>query len=359
MKRGKKTITAIVMMLATIITAIILLANRKKRGDELAIIQGYRPVIPVEIIYPVMKQVSQTYTENGTLKSAAEVTILSETSGRALSVNGNIGDRVSQGTVLVTVEKEVSESQLQLAEMNLENAKKDLARYALLAGEEAVTPQQLEVARLRYQDAFTQHKVAKKQLENCTIRSTVNGVIAERMIEEGSFLIPSMPLFTLSVQDRLIFSVHVAEREVLLLHPGQETQVSIDAFPGEVFTGNLRGISRTPDMAGRYEVEVVLRNPEGKLLAGMSGSAAFTPEEGKKALVIPRKCIDGSIREGKIFVVRGDSVAACRIEAFTLNENEVIVREGITGTERIVVSGQINLENDSRVRVMNSKKPEE
>ncbi|MFA7155703.1 MAG: hypothetical protein WC112_08245, partial [Proteiniphilum sp.] len=70
MKRGKKTITAIVMMLATIITAIILLANRKKRGDELAIIQGYRPVIPVEIIYPVMKQVSQTYTENGTLKSA-------------------------------------------------------------------------------------------------------------------------------------------------------------------------------------------------------------------------------------------------------------------------------------------------
>ena len=358
MKRGKKTITVIVMILAMIITAIILLANRKKRGDELAIIQGYRPVIPVEIIYPVMKQVSQTYTENGILMPAAEVTILSETSGKALSVNGNIGDRIRQGAVLVTVEKEVSESQLLLAEMNLEKAGKDLARYTSLAGDEAVTPQQLEVARLRYQDALTQHRVAKKNLENNTIRSTVNGVIAKRMIEEGSLLMPSMPLFTVSEQERLIFRVHVAEKVVLLLHTGQEAQVSIDAFPGEIFTGSVRGVSRTPDMAGRYVVEALLLNPDGKLLAGMSGSATFTPEEGEKALVIPRKCIDGSIREGKIFVVRGDSVAACRIEALTLNENDVMVREGITENERIVVSGQINLEDGCRVRVINSKKPE-
>jgi len=343
------------MILALIITAFILLANRKKMNDELTAIHAFNPVVPVEVISPVMQAVSQTYVGNGVLQSGAEVTILSETSGKALSVYGNIGDRVRRGQTLVTVEKEVSERLLRLAKMNLENAERDLTRYNNLAGGEAVTPQQLEAARLKYQDALTQYTVANKQLENTTIRATVSGVISKRMIEKGSFLIPSLPLFTLSEQEQLIFLMHVAEQEVRKLHSGQETRISIDAIPGEVFTGFVRGISKTPDLAGRYATEVLLRNPDGRLLAGMSGRGSFMHETDEEALVIPRKCIAGSIREGMIYVVSGDTVMQRRINALTLNENEVTVTTGISETDRIVVSGQINLEEGSKVRIINTK----
>lgn len=342
------------MILSVIITAIILFANRKKRNDELTAFQQFNPVVPVVVVSPVRQAVSPVYTENGMLQPGSEVTILSETSGKALTVYGNIGDRVHRGQTLVTVEKEVSESLFRLAKMNLENAEKDLARYNNLAGGEAVTPQQLEAARLKYQDALTQFTVVEKQLENTTIRATVSGVISKRMIEKGSFLIPSLPLFTLSEQEQLIFLAHVAEQEVMKLHSGQETHISIDAFPGEVFTGYVRGISKTPDLAGRYATEVLLPNPDGRLLAGMSGRGSFMDETDEEALVIPRKCIAGSIREGKIFIVSGDSVIQRRVNALTLNENEVIVTEGISETDRIVVSGQINLEEGSKVRMIHA-----
>ncbi len=344
------------MIFALIITAIILVANRKKMNDELAAFQQFNPVVPVEVISPLLQAVSRTYVGNGVLQSGAEVTILSETSGKVLSVHGNIGERVRRGQTLVTVEKEVSESLSRLAKMNLENAEKDLSRYNNLAGGEAVTPQQLEAARLKYQDALTQFTVAKKQLENTTIRATVSGVISKRMIEKGSFLIPSLPLFTLSEQEQLIFLMHIPEQEVMKLHSGQETRISIDAMPGEVFTGIVRGISKTPDLAGRYATEVLLRNTDGRLLAGMSGRGSFRYDSEDEALVIPRKCIYGSIKEGKIFIVSGDTVMQRRVNALPLNENEVIVIAGIRETDRIVVSGQINLEEGSKVSIINAKK---
>lgn len=353
MKTLKKTITVIGFVLVAILTVIILFGNKKAMDNELKAIQQYSAVVPVEIITPKTQKASQTITETGVLQSGAEVNILSETSGKVLSVTGNIGDKVRVGQTLVVVEKEVSESQYRLAEINLENAEKDLARFDNLAGGEAITQQQLEAARLNYQNALTQFTVSKKQFENTTILCPVNGVISERLIEAGSFLMPSVPVFTILEQNRMIFTVNVAERDALTLRAGQEVSISIDAFPERHFPGTIRGISMAPDLSGRYKVETELSNPGGTLRAGMSGKAVFTNEISDAGLIIPRKCIAGSVRDGKVFIVSGDSVASKQVKAIALNETDVLVTEGITETDRIVLSGQINLEDGSKIKILN------
>lgn len=353
MKTFKKALTAAIIILAVAVTAIILFGNKKAMDDELKAIQQYSSVVPVEIVSPKTQNVSQSIVENGVLQSGSEVNILSETSGKVLSVNGNIGDKVRIGQTLVTVEKEVVESQYQLAKINLENAEKDLARYDNLAGGEAITQQQLEAVRLKYQNALTQFTQSKKQLENTTIRSPVNGVISKRLIEEGSFLLPSVPVFTISEQNRMVFTVNVAENDVLKLRAGQKTEISIDAFSGKSFSGAIRGISTIPDLSGRYKVEIALNNPDGALRAGMSGKAVFMNEISDGGFIIPRKCIVGSVRDGKVFIVNGDTVTSKQVKALALNETEAMVTEGITETDRIVLSGQINLQDGSKVRIIN------
>jgi RND family efflux transporter MFP subunit len=222
-----------------------------------------------------------------------------------------------------------------------------------LAGGEAVTQQQLEAAKLKYQNALTQFTLAKKQLENTSIRAPVNGVISQRMVEEGSFLLPSMPVFTVLEQNRMVFTVGVAEKDVLTLGAGQKVLVSMDAFPGKDIAGSIRGISTVPDLSGRYQVEVELTNPDGELMAGMNGKATFTNEISDAGLIIPRKCITGSVRDGKVFIVSGDTVVSKQVRALTLNETEVLVTEGIAETDRIVLSGQMNLQDGSKVRIIN------
>lgn len=353
MKRIKRyAVIGIIIAIAAL--GILQLVNNKKRLDnELQAMQQYSMVIPVEVVVPKKQSISQRITENGVLTSGAEVTILSETSGKVLSVNGNTGDKVYAGQILITVEKELAESQFQLAKTNLEHAEKDLARYDNLAGGEAVTQQQLEAIKLKYRDAQTQFTASKKQLENTTIRSPVSGTIASRLVEKGSFLLPSVAVFTIVEQDRMVFAVNMAEEDIPALGTERKAEVFMDAFPEKSFTGNIRGISTVPDLSGRYKVEMELNNPGSILRAGMSGKAVFTNDTGIDGLVIPRKCIVGSVRDGKVFIVRGDTVVSEQVKGRTLNEAEVLITEGVTETDRIVLSGQINLEDGSKIRILN------
>ncbi|SCD20424.1 RND family efflux transporter [Proteiniphilum saccharofermentans] len=353
MKRIKRyAVIGIIIAIAAL--GILQLVNNKKRLDnELQAMQQYSMVIPVEVVVPKKQSISQRITENGVLTSGAEVTILSETSGKVLSVNGNTGDKVYAGQILITVEKELAESQFQLAKTNLEHAEKDLARYDNLAGGEAVTQQQLEAIKLKYRDAQAQFTASKKQLENTTIRSPVSGIITSRSVEKGSFLLPSAPVFTIVEQDRMVFTVNMAEEDILALETEQKAEIFIDAFPENSFTAHIRGISTVPDLSGRYKVEMKLNNPGGMLRAGMNGRTVFTNETGNDGLVIPRKCIVGSVRDGKVFTVSGDTVISGQVKARTLNETEVLVTEGVTETDRIVLSGQINLEDGSKIRILN------
>ena len=352
MKRIKKyAVTGIIIAVAAL--GILQLVNNKKRLDnELQTMQQYSMVVPVEVITPERQSISQRITENGVLTSGSEITILSETAGNILSVNGNIGDKVYAGQILVTVEKELVESQFQLAKTNLEHAEKDLARYDNLAEGEAVTQQQLEAVKLKYRDAQAQFTASKKQLENTTIRSPVNGVIANRLVEKGATLFPSIPVFTIAEQDRMVFTVNMAEEDVRTLGRERKAEIFIDASPENSFTGNIRGISTVPDLSGRYKVEMELNNPGGLLRAGMSGKAVFTSDSGDDGLIILRKCIVGSVRDGKVFIVSDDTVVSRQVKGHTLNEAEVLVTEGVTETDRIVLSGQINLEDGSKIRIL-------
>lgn len=354
MKLIKKYLGLIITISVVVLVVIVLFQNKKKLDDELKAMQEYSSVVPVEITTPTVMRATQTLVENGTLRSGAEISILSETTGKVISVAGEVGQRVTAGQILVTVEKEVLESQYRLARTNLENAEKDLTRYDQLAGGEAITGQQLEAAKLQYQQALTQVTVSKKQLENTTLRSPMSGVISKRSVEEGAFLMPSVPVFSILEQNRMMFTVKVTERDVLVLTKGQKAEITLDALPGKVFTGNIHSMGVAPDLSGRYEVTVSLMNNDSLLRDGMSGKAAFeNPLSGAEGIVIPRKCIVGSVRDARVFALQGDEVVSRRIKATSINENEVLVTEGLSSTDKVVLSGQINLEDGSKVKVIN------
>lgn len=353
MKAIRKYTTIIVAIVILTLIVVKLFSNKSQLDTELKAMQDYSSIIPVEIITPKTLQAIQTLEENGMFRSGSEVAILSETSGKVISVVGNVGDIVTSGQILVTVEKEVLESQFKLAKTSLENAENDLARYNNLSEGEAITQQQLEASKLNYQNALTNFTALKKQLENTTIQSPVNGIISNRSVEKGTFLMPYVQVFSILEQNQMIFVVKVAENNVLQLSKGQKADITVDVMPGKVFNGNIRSVGVTADLSGRYEVEISLVNQKALLRAGMSGKASFKIEMKESGIVIPRKCIVGSVKEAKVFLLKGDSVTLKNVEAIAINENEVLITEGLSVNEKVVVSGQINLLDGSLVKVIN------
>ena len=353
MKTAKKYLFVIIVIAIAAFTVLKLFSNKKQMDDELKAMQEYSNVIPVEIVKPRTQQTQQAFEENGTLRSGAEVLVLSETSGKVMSVTGEAGEYVTAGQTLVVVEKEVIESQLKLAKANLENAEKDLARFNNLADGEAITPQQLEASKLNYQNALTNFTSIRKELENTVIKSPVNGIIAKRSVEKGTYIMPSTQVFSILKQNQMIFVVKVAENNVLQLSKGQKAEISVDVISGKIFTGNIRSISVVADLSGRYEVEISLVNQEASLRDGMSGKASFESKKRNSGLVIPRKCIVGSIHDARVFILKGDSVTSQKVETIAVNETDVLITEGLSSNEKVVLSGQINLQDGSKVKVIN------
>jgi hypothetical protein len=84
----------------------------------------------------------------------------------------------------------------------------------------------------------------------------------------------------------------------------------------------------------------------------MFGTGTFTLESDRKQLVIPRRAITGSIQAPEVFVVSSDSVFIRSIEAVPINDKLVTIKTGLMEGDVIVVSGQINLVNGSKISII-------
>ncbi|TVQ07597.1 MAG: efflux RND transporter periplasmic adaptor subunit [Bacteroidetes bacterium] len=353
MKTAKKYATIAIAIAIVALVIFRLISNKKQLDSELKAMMEYSSVIPVEVISPVSIQAKQILEENGILRAEAEITILSETSGKVVSVSGSIGEPVSAGQTLVVVEKDVPESQYRLARISYEIAENDMVRFNNLASSDAITQQQLEAAKLNYQNALANYIAIKKQLENTVIQSPANGLISKRLVEAGAFITPSMPVFTILEQNRMVFAVKVTDTDMFRISKGQKAEIMLDALPGRTFYGNIRSIGVTADLSGRYEVEISISAQEAFLRGGMGGKAIFEIEMQDTGVVIPRKCIVGSIKDATVFVLSDNSVTSRKIKAMAINETEILITEGLSVNDKVVLSGQINLADGSKVRILN------
>lgn len=353
MKILKKYSTILIILVIVVLVVFRLFGNKAKIDTELRQMSEYSSVIPIEVITPEVQESSVSIEENGVTKSGAEINILSETAGKVVYVYGKPGDHISVGQTLVKVEKEVVESQYKLARLNLENAERDYSRFSNLAGGDAITQQQLEAARLNLMNAQATYTAAHKQLQNTEIKSTVNGIIANRMIEVGDNLLPTMPVFLVLERNRMMFLVKLAENDLNKIRKGQKAELTLDAIKGKTLRGEVQTVGVVADMSGRYDTEIRIFDQDINLRSGLNGKVKFADVVSYKGVTIPRKCITGSINNASVYLLQGDSVVSRRVRATSIDDTRVLVTEGLGTDEKVVLTGQINLQDGTKVRVLN------
>lgn len=353
MKTLKKLSGIFIFIVILGLVIVKLMANKKEQDKELRALLDYNVTTPVEVVSADYGTVQIQLTENGVTQSDKQIEVLSETQGRVIAVAGESGDKIAAGQVLLQVEQEVIQSQLQLAKENLAKAAKDLQRFKKLASVNAVTKQQLEQVELNHQNAMTNFTSLNKQMENTTVRSPINGFISSRSVEKGSIVTPGMPLMTVVAQNEMNFVVKMAESNISSIYKGQEVEVKADVLPGKTYPGKVKEVSVNADLSGRYEVLIQLQNKDFSLRAGMNGTAVFRFKNDKQQIVLPRKCIMGSIQKASVFVVQADSVVERKVQVTPLNTSEVAVSYGLNPGEQVVLSGHINLSNGTSVNIIN------
>lgn len=354
MKLRRIVTTGLIITALVIIIAFRLISNKHSFENQLNMVSELNPTIPVMTDTVRYRQVENGFSINGTFSPYREISINSEVLGKIVSVKSETGEEVKKGQILASVDNEISASQLELAKLNLEKAEKDLKRFEQLSQGDAATITQYESVKQVFKNAQFAYTSAKVQNDNALIKAPFDGSVTKRYVETGSYISPGSQVFDIIEIDRMKLIAKLTGSEVDKVRKGEAVNISVEAYPGNIYKGHVSNIAVKADLSKRYEVEIDILNRSGNLIKpGMYGSVTFGQDFKERALVIPRRAIAASILNPEVFLVKGDSVIMINITTSSLDDKYVVVKNGLKEGDVIVISGQINLVNGSKIRTNN------
>jgi RND family efflux transporter MFP subunit len=309
---------------------------------------------PVTVAKVGKRQVSRDLELVGTIEADNDVQIISEAQGRVVKVYARVGDYKPAGSVLIEIDSELQLAAMKTADVNYEKSKKDYERFQTLYKTNSVTDSQLENAKLVYQSADAQYITAKRQYENTKVTTPISGVVTSRLVDIGDWVKMNNPVANVVDISKLKFDVNVAENDVFRMKVGDKVEVTTEVYPGVAFEGKIATISDKGDESHTYPVEVDLSNSkQHPLKAGMFGRVNFISSAKGELLMIPREALIGSIKNPKVFVVDNNMAKLVDLVIGRTYDNYLEVLSGLKEGQTIVVNGQNNLEDKSKVTIIN------
>jgi len=180
----------------------------------------------------------------------------------------------------------------------------EVAKANLAAAEAAVEQAKATVAQ-------TKSSLASAQLNlgYCTIKSPVKGVIVDRRVNIGQTVVSSLsaPSLFLIAKDlkRIQVWVSVNEADIGSIHQGQPVTFTVDAYPNQVFQGQVGKIRLNATMTQNvvtYTVEVNTDNDDGKLLPYLTANVQFKIGRRQGVLLVPNAALRWSPRPNQILL---------------------------------------------------------
>lgn len=227
----------------------------------------------------------------------------------------HIGDSVTQGQVLVTLDHtyarnahRAAAAALQEAMFSYSNALTDLRNNETLFRQSVIGDDALRASRIAYQRAHAAWEKAHAtyddtalRLSHCTIRAPTDGRISTRMVERGERVTPNQPLLRMVVVDELILQFFVEDRAVPYISRGDPTPFTLDFLPHATYTATVArvGADVEPD-AHVYRVEALYTPRNRQVQPGMFARVHMPLRHYKNVLFIPSYAI--TLREDGAYV---------------------------------------------------------
>jgi RND family efflux transporter MFP subunit len=310
----------------------------------------------VSVVTVQKEAVEDKISAVGTLNAINDVAVLSETQGRILKVDFEVGDYVKAGSVLVEVDNELKDAAFKMAQVTYERAKKDLERYEALSIEHSISDTQIEQARWSCQSAEAQYITARRQLNDTKITTPISGIVTARYVNQGTMVV-GVPQATqiANIVDisKMKAKIFVAEKDVFQIHLGDPAEVTTDVYPQTSFVGTVFTIGSKGDEGHTYPVEILLDNSKRQLRAGMFVTITIKAHVGAESIVIPRQAIVGSFQDAKVFVVKNKTASLRSIVAEKEIGTNVEISSGLEAGEAVVTDGQNNLSDNTQVIIRN------
>lgn len=354
-----KTKNIIIIVVIALIGAIgYTLSSNKKEMNQKATAVPEEFAIPVQTATVGAKTISNGLTATGEFKGWEEVMLVAETQGSVQYLKVEEGQKIKKGQVIAKVDAVSLSSQLSGAQSASAKAEKDVARYERLLKVGAVSQSALEDMRIQHQNAQANIAQINQQLGFTVVKSPIDGIVNNLMVEETSFVMPGDEIAEIVQVDRLKIKVNIAEDNLSKIKEGQRVSIKTDVYPLETFNGKVSNISVKADASRKFQVTIEVENTaDNQLRAGLFAEVNFDALKTNEqdAMVIPREAIVGSLQNPAVYVVKDSTVTLQNIKAGAVINGDVVVLDGLQNGQQIVTKGIINLTEGTKIKITNNK----
>jgi membrane fusion protein (multidrug efflux system) len=314
-------------------------------------------------------------TSIGTLIASQGVDIASQVAGVVTEIPVESSMDVNQGAKLVQLDIAVELADLASAKATLEEADVAHARQVDLMQKKVTSEANLDTARAKRDTAAASVKRIEAVIAQKAIAAPFTGRVGIRKVEKGQYVAAGMALISLQALDPIRVDFPMPEQTIGKLRVGQTIQLTVDAYPGEVFQGAIQFLdARVAQETRTLLVRGLLRNQDRKLLPGMFANVIVLAGEARDVVTVPRTAVTFSLYGDSIYVATpaptkaGEAHAAATadssqpliaerrfVKTGEMREDRVAIQSGVAAGEMVVTTGQLKLNPGASIHIDNSQ----
>lgn len=336
------------------------------------------PPADVPVVAATVGDIESALEISGTLAPRSRVPVKPRLPGALDRVLVEIGDAVTAGHVIATIDRReidaqadaaiaavaVAKAALESAEATLANAVLERDRARTLFEKGALPRQRLDGAETAHRASVAQRDLAAANLaqaeaalrrarevqRDATITSPVTGFIVERNYDAGA--IPGdPPVVVVADLRQMKLEAGVSELQAGRLRVGMKARVEVQARPGESFDGELAAIAPEVDERNRhFRIDVRVPNDGRGLLSGMYATARIVESTETGAILVPREAV--TTRDGKRMAlkVQDGTVTPVPVTEGLADGARVQIVEGLQSGDTVVADARRQLAAGAKVR---------
>ena len=303
------------------------------------------PVVSVVTVHAEDVDITNTFTSN--IEPYAINNIVSQTAGRIVNINVEVGSKVHKGQLLAKMD----DVNLAKTRMQIVNDSTEFSRLTELYKIGAVSQADYDLAKLSLEIA---RKTYSNLVENTYLRSPINGVVTARNYDKGDMYSMTQPIFVVEQITPVKMLINLSESLFTQVNKGMEFDISVDAYPGETFKGKVNLIYPTVSASTHtFPVEVVCQNTDQRLRPGMF--ARVTANFGSnRHIVVPDVAVVKQQGSGEhfIYVLQPDNTVKYQlVETGKRLGDRYEIISGLNEDDKIVTQGQMRLKDGVSVQV--------
>jgi multidrug efflux system membrane fusion protein len=305
---------------------------------------------------PVLAATQQRFfTGVGELEAARQVQVAAETGGRITAIRFASGQQVKLGQVLVQLNDAPEQASLLRLRAQLHHAVTSYQRTLRLVQDKAATQEQLDSALAMRDAALGEVRQTEALIAQKTILAPFAGQMGIRRVHAGQYLNPADTVASLVDTTSLLVNFSLDEQGSAKLAPGQAVELTVDAYPDQVFAAKISAIDPLISRARMVQVQAALSNPGGALKAGMYANVKVARDGKEQQLTVPETAVTYSAYGDTVFVAQQGKTLTVKRVAVTLgerSEGRVEIVKGLAAGQQVVASGQLKLMDGMAVQAV-------